>query len=114
MEKIKIKSLSKTSFRSKYVFPKQQKFFKIFRKVLTNLKIKEANVLGAYYDEKDEQHILEKEEKISTYHETIDHFENKQYSVEIIYFSDSIHVIFNSKRDKQQEISNILEKYIKD
>lgn len=112
--KIKIKSISKSPTRSKYSFKKQQKLFLFLRNFLVELGLKNANSIGIYYSEKEDNYILNKEDKISEYNEKIEHFSNKEYSVDIIYFSKSVELIINSKKDRQQIISKILEKYVED
>jgi hypothetical protein len=114
MERIKLKSISKSSFRSKYEFPKEQKFFGIIRKLLIEIGLNQANWIGAYYDEKKDDYEDGKDDDISEYIERIDNISNKDYSVDIVYFSNSIEVIFNSKKDKQQQISEMFEKYLED
>lgn len=112
MQKIKLKSISKTPLRSKYSFRKQQKIFSFLREFLVELGLKNANSIGIYYDEEKDNYVWDKEDNISEYKETIENFSNKEYSVDIIYFSKSVELILNSRKDKQQRISEILEKYV--
>jgi hypothetical protein len=108
---IKIKSISKTPFRSKYGFKKEQKLFSFLRKFLVDLGLKNADSIGIYVDEKTENYVWDKEDKIFEYNERIENFSNKEYSVDIIYFAKKVELIINSKKDKQQEITKVLERY---
>jgi len=112
IQKVKLKSISKTPFRSRYGFLKQQKIFRFLREFLVELGLKNANSIGLYYDEEKDNYVWDKEDKISEYDEIIENFSNKQYSVDIIHFSKRVELIINSKKNKQQEISEILEKYV--
>lgn len=112
--KLKLKSVSKTPFRSKYAFNKQQKVFSFLRNFLIEIGLKDAESIGIYYNEKEYKHVWNKENRISKYNEKIENFSNKEYSIDIIYFSKKVELIINSRKDRQQTISKILEKYVKD
>ena len=114
MEKIKIVSLSKSDFRSEYVFRKEQIFFEFVRKFLVDLGFEdyEFKSLGRPYSESEGDYLVDKEEDIKNYVDRMDTFGNEKYFVDIIYFSQKIHLIINSREDKQQEIVKILDKYI--
>lgn len=101
-------SVSKSENRSKYSFEKKQVFFTIMSKVLSDLGFEERIIrpLGRPWDEEQEGIDMSKEVKINTYKDKIENFSNENYSVDIIYFSKTIFVIFNSKENKQQEIAN--------
>ncbi|MEA3414407.1 MAG: hypothetical protein U9Q99_02685, partial [Nanoarchaeota archaeon] len=104
----------KNSFRSKYSFRKQQKVFSFLRKFLVKLGLENADAIGIYYNEENDNYTWDKEDKISEYNEKIENFSNKNYSVDIIYFSKTVELIINYKKDKQQIISNILEEFIEE
>lgn len=114
MKKIKLVSISKSEFRSEYVFKKEQKFFDTLRGVLKDLGFDEFNIriVGRPFNEKLGDYVFSKEEHIKNYIDRIDKYHNNEYSVDVIYFTQKIHVIINSREDKQQEIAEKLEKYI--
>ena len=116
--KIKILSISKRSHRSELRFPKEQKLFDILRKFLINLGFDvddEFSVEGIgrpYNNQEDGEIIMNKEEEIKKYKEMIANYTNKDYSVDIIYFSEKVFVIINYKKDKQKQISDALKDLI--
>lgn len=119
MKKIKLLGLSKREYRSEYIFPREQIFFEIVRKVLPKLGFDENNSIigfGRPWDGKDESPILNEEDGITNkfYNERIFNFVNKDYSVDIIFFLKKVVLIFNYKKDKQQEISKAIGGFILD
>lgn len=118
MEKIKLLGISKKEQRSSYTFPKEQKLFEIIRKVLVELGFENddygINGFGRPWDQESEKPDTDKEEDIKSkeYNEGIINFRNKDYSVDIIFFKSKVVLIFNYKKDKQQEISKIFGGFI--
>jgi hypothetical protein len=114
MEKIRIKSISKSEFRSCYHFEKVQYFFEFMRNFLIDLGFDSNHIkfYGLEFSEKEGEYSLDREESIGDYVDKLDNFKNETYSVDIIAFSDRMITIINSKEDKQQEIVEKLEKYV--
>ena len=115
-EKIKVLGINKNEHRSVFSFPKEQKLFGIIRNILMNLGFKKESVydFGCLIDEESEEptkdekgHMIEA--KIERYDEGIFNFSNNNYSVDIIFFSKQVSLIFNYKQDKQQELSKVFE-----
>jgi len=115
-EEIKLLSVKKSPYRSEYVFPKKQQFFKMMRNVLAKFGFDwyEIENLGRPWDEKIKDFALDKELKIKEVVEEIDSYDNEKFSVEIIYFSHKIYLIINSKEDEQKKIAKILEEFLKE
>ena len=114
---IKLLSISKNKHRSEYSFPKVQEFFGVIRSLLPLLGFEEDGYIvgfGRPWDEEMEAPIWDKEDNILNYSEQINHFVNKKYSVDIVFFSKTIHLIFNYRDDRQQEISKALDNFIVD
>jgi len=114
--KIKILEISKNEHRSLFSFPKEQKLFGIIRNVLLktiklNLdSFERDHILGFGFPEDETGHpVLDKEEDIKKYNEQIFNFSNENYSVDIIFFSKKVTIIFNYTEDKQKEISKVFE-----
>lgn len=116
--KIKLLAIAKDEHRSQYVFPKQQKLFGVIRESLIRLGFEKNKSLfgvsgfGRPVDEETEAPILDEENDIQEYNETIQNFSNEKYSVDIIFFSQKVVLIFNYKKDRQQEISKAIEEFI--
>ncbi len=116
MVKIKLLSISKNEHRSEFSFQKEQKLFGIIRKFLLKLGFKKEHVVdfGRPWDEKTQEPILNKEDKIKDYKDITRNFSNEKYSLDIIFFSKEVNLIFNYKKDLQQQISKALEQFIKE
>jgi hypothetical protein len=117
--KLKLLAIYKNEHRSEYVFPKEQKLFGIIREVLYKLNFKDSSLdeiksMGRPWDEETETPIMDKEEDIysKNYTEKIRNFYNKEYSVDIIFFLKKVVLVFNYKKDKQQEIAKAMEDFI--
>ena len=120
-EKIKILEISKNEHRSVFSFPKEQKLFGIIRNILMKLGFENESVydFGCLMDEESEQPIEDEkghmtEAKIERYKERIFNFSNNDYSIDIIFFSKKVILIFNYKKDKQQELSKVFEGLIEE
>ncbi|MBI4116934.1 hypothetical protein HY449_04280 [Candidatus Pacearchaeota archaeon] len=114
-EKIELLSVSKSDYRNEFGLPKEQKFFEIVRKFLWKLGFEEDKYLLGYgrpWEESTEEPILNKENNIKKYVNKIDNYRNKNYSVDIIYFDKEVVLIINSKTNKQQVISKVLDEFI--
>ena len=116
---IKLLALSKNEHRSMYTLPKEQKIFAIIRNILYKIKFQDDSLdqirgFGRPYNEKTEHVELDKEEDVfpRDYNERIINISNKDYSIDIIFFSKKVILIFNYKKDKQQEISKAFEDFI--
>lgn len=110
--RIKILGVSKNEHRSIFSFPKEQKLLEIIRNVLMKLGFEGDESLfefGSQWNAKTKQHIVGKEENIKNYNEEIFNFSDENYSVDIIFFSKKVVLIFNYKEDKQQELSKVFE-----
>ena len=113
-EKIILESISKYPYRSKFSFPKMQKFFGIVRKFLFKLGFEEEDISISGHGRpwKEGEPISDKEDNIKKYINQIYNFHNKNYSIDIIYFEKEVVSIINSKQDKQQTISKAIEEFI--
>jgi adenylate kinase family enzyme len=113
-EKIILLSISKYPYRSEFGFPKEQKFFDILRKFLWKLGFEEEdiNISGHGRPWSEGEPISDKEDNIKKYINKIYNFNNKNYSVDIIYFDKEIYLIINSKQNKQKIISKALDEFI--
>jgi hypothetical protein len=117
-KKLKLLGISKFPHRSLYAFPREQKLFEIIREILFKLKFedgpnREVESFGRPEDDRGEK-ILNEEENIKNknYNERIIDFANENYSIDIIFFSKKVVLIFNYKKDRQQEIAKIMDEYI--
>lgn len=120
-EKIKILGISKNKKRSVFTFPKEQKLFGIIRNALIKLGFENTKVFGfgCLYDEETEEPVQDKEghfveAKIEEYKEDIFNFINEKYSIDIIFFSKKVSVIFNYQKDRQREIAKAFRGVIKE
>jgi len=120
-DKIRILEINKNEQRSVFTFPKEQKLFGIIRNVLMKLGFEKRSVFefGYIYDEETEEPVKDKkghfvEVEIERYNERIFNFTNKEYSIDVIFFAKKVSIIFNYKKDKQKEISNVFEGIIKE
>lgn len=121
MEKIKILGISKWENRSQYDFPKEQKLFGIIREILYGLGFENGNYdyvesFGRPWSEETERAILDKEDNINSrdYTEKITSFTTEDYSLDIIFFSKKVVLIFHYCKDRQAEISKVINKFILD
>lgn len=119
MEKIKLLSVSKNEHRSEYIFSKEQKLFSIIREILYKLNFKEGSLesiksFGRPISEDTEVFIPDKEESIfnQNYKERIINFFVDNYSLNIIFFSKKVALVFNYNKDKQQKISKVIGEFI--
>jgi hypothetical protein len=116
-KKIKLLAVHKNEQRSEYVFPREQKLFSIIRDILPKLGFKDNSHhitwFGRPVDKRGES-VLDKEESIKDkfYNERISNFSNEDYSIDIIFFSKKVVLIFNYKKDRQQKIAKIIGEYI--
>ena len=108
-KKIKILSINKRDYRSEFIFSKEQKVFKIIIEFLSRLGFTDDdeafNHIGKRWDK---EHQLY-EDEIKNYNDRIDNFSNKNYAVDVIFFSKKVVLILNYKKDKQKEIAKALE-----
>lgn len=106
--------VKKSPYRNEYLFPKEQQFFIIIRKLLEELNFdwEDFETFGFETDEDDD--VTKNEVDIKSIKDEINNFTNKDYSIDIIFLSKKIHVIINSHSDKQNEIANILNKYLEE
>jgi hypothetical protein len=104
---IKITGVSKSEHRSLYVLAKDQAFFSGFRMFLVDLGFDHERVdissLGRPIDEFGEPDTS-REEDISLYVDKRSFFENKEYTIDVVFGKDRIFVIIASYRDKQDQI----------
>lgn len=117
MKKIKVLGINKRDYRTQVIFPKEQKFFRIFKKFLIKLgfeKSEQIQEFGIPFNEKEYEYAYKKEENIKKNIDISHNFRNKYYSIDVVFGKNKIFVIFNYKRDKQQFISECLEEFIKD
>lgn len=118
MRKIKLLAIGKDEHKNYFIFPKRQYFFKICRQLLIDLGVNkfESNSFARPTDKKWGEPIFDKENKIKNYTDKHCSFNDKKkrYMIEIIFGKDKIFLIIYTKTDKQQEISDIIDKYVKD
>ena len=110
--KIKILSISKRDYRSEFIFPKEQKVFKIIIEFLSRLGFTDDDEAFYHFGkrwDKEHQFQTEDEDEIKNYNDRIDNFSNKDYAVDVIFFSKKVVLILNYKKDKQKEIARALE-----
>ena len=121
MEEIKILEINKNEHRSIFSFPKEQKLFEIIRNILMKLEFENESVydFGCLIDEETEEPVMDVEghlveAKIERYNEKVFNFSNNDYSIDIIFFSEKVSLIFNYKEDKQQKLSKVFEGLIEE
>lgn len=115
MTKLKYKGFSKSPTRSLYAFPKVQEFFSFMLNVLLGLGFKENGDItgfGRPCGNERQKPIWWKEFDInlSIFDQKLINFSNKEYSIDIVFFSEKIVVIFNHKRYRQQKLTELIEK----
>jgi hypothetical protein len=120
-DKIGILEINKNERRSVFTFPKEQKLFGIIRNILMKLGFENQQIFefGCLYDEETEEPVQDEdghlvEAKIERYNERIFNFINKEYSIDLIFFSKKVSMILNYNKDKQKEISKVFEGVIKE
>lgn len=115
MPKLKYKKISKSTTRSQYNFPRMQEFFCFIRGVLSRLNFEENWELEGFgrplKESFGEEPIFWKEfdMDLEIFDEKLVNFSNKEHSVDIIFFSKEIKVIFNQKRNRQQILADLIE-----
>ena len=114
MEKIKLLGVSKSGEHNKYEFPKEQKLFGILRQFLKEIGAwYMGDSLGRPLDKKSGESIYGKEESIKNYIDKEFRFHNKEYCIDIIFGKSRVFLFIHTKKDKQQEITKIINKFIK-
>jgi hypothetical protein len=113
LEKQKIVGISKSEFRSCYYFEKKQSFFSFVRAFLSDLGFVDIHVkhYGLKYSDKEGDYTNEFED-IKKYSK-LENFQNEIYSVDLFPLSNRMVMIIHYKKDKQQAVVKILEKYSK-
>jgi hypothetical protein len=116
IKKIKVLGINKSNWKNYYIFPKKKEVFEIIRNLLRELSFEEWewNRFGRPIDKKYGEPILNKEENIKKYVDEIMGFDNKEYSIEVVFGRDKVFLIIHTKTDKQQKISKILDKFIQE
>jgi len=117
MIKLKLLGIGKSENRCYYILPKKQKFFSFFRQFLLDLGIKkfEADSFARPLDKKFAEPIFDKEDNIKKYVDVHYSFVDgkKQYLVDLVFGKNSIFLIIFTKKDKQDEISKLINKFLK-
>ncbi len=116
MGKIKLLGISKSKKHNKYEFPKNQAVFGILRQFLKEIGIKdyEEYGFGRAVDKKTGDSILNKEENIKNYIDKEFRFNNEEYCIDIVFGKSKVFLFIHTEKDKQQEIANIINKFIKE
>ena len=112
---IKIIGIAKSDTHSVYVLGKKQEFFKAFRNLLADFQTEEGTLLdrelfGRQVDshgEPDES----KEEDIESVRDQHHFFQNAEDKIDVIFGNDRVFLIFNTSKDKQDEISRMVQKF---
>ena len=113
---IKIFGISKFELHNYYNLEKKQEFFAGFRKLLTELGFGREdsnpiiNRFGRPTDSMGEA-IQTKEDDIKEYVDRHEFFDNKDYMIDIVFGKERIFLIIATKRDRQQEISQKVQKF---
>src|SRR3989344_5646551 len=112
--KIVMLSVNKSDYRNAFGFPKEQKFFGILREFLWKLGFEEEDISISGHGRpwKEGEPISDKENSIKKYINQIYNFRDREYSIDIIYFDKEVVLIINSKQDKQQVISKVIDEFI--
>lgn len=118
MVKTKLLGVGKSERRCYFIFPKKQELFKILRQFLLDAGVKkfDADSFARPTDEKHGEPIYDKEDDIKDYVDKHYSFSDEagEYVIEIIFGKDKTFLIIFSKVDRQEEISNIMNKFIED
>jgi|TARA_Y100000310_G_C19976503_1_gene487825 hypothetical protein len=113
---VKIFGLSKFEFHTFYELGKEQDFFSGFRKFLVNMEFGEENSNYEIYsfgrpDDKDHEPDTSKEENIKDYVDKHYFYQNDKYMIDLVFGKEKIFLMIASKKDKQQEISEKVQKF---
>ena len=116
MNPIKIFGLRKTEKHSNYELEKRQEFFSGFRKLLVDLDFGDESSNIEIYgfgrpSGDDGEPILTKEDDIAKYIDRHYYFENDSFRVDVIFGKEKIFLIINSDKDRQEKISEKVQKF---
>jgi|SRR3989338_6528739 len=115
MKKVKLIGISKSKLQSIYTLKKSPYFFQGFTKFLSELDFKELDYygFGRKIDKKYGEPYLDRFESINKYIDLHHKFKNKDFSINVVFGRSKIFIIINTKKDKQQFISNKIIKFCK-
>ena len=116
MTPIKIFGLRKTEKHSNYELEKKQEFFSGFRKLLMDFGFGDESSNIEIYgfgrpSGDDGEPILTEEEDINKYIDRHFYFENENFRIDIIFGNEKIFLIINSDKDKQDKVSEKVQKF---
>ncbi|MFH0936137.1 MAG: hypothetical protein V1815_00470 [Candidatus Woesearchaeota archaeon] len=116
MNPLKIFGLRKSEKHNYYEIEKNQKFFSGFRKLLVDLGFGEESSNIEIYgfgrpSGDDGEPILTKEENINDYVDKHSYFENNEFRIDLVFGKKKIFLIINSDKDKQEKISEKVQKF---
>ncbi len=117
MVKLKLLGVGKSESRCYFIFPKKQNFFKVCRQLLVDLGVDRFHVERfARPTDRDSEPIFDLEHKIKDYTDKHYSFHDSkgEYIIEIIFGQDKVFLIICTKKDKQKEISKIIDKFVED
>ena len=114
MKKLKLMGVAKSDNHIYYIFKKEQTFFEMVRHLTKELHTGEGDIFGLSKD-KWGGIIWDKEENIRRYTDERFSFEDeaKEYYVEVVFGKDRVFLMIHTKKDEQQKIAGILNKFIK-
>jgi len=116
MFQLKLLAIRKSEKHNLYVFEKDQQFFSVLRQILEKLGFERRTYAG-YARPTDEEYgepIMTKEDKIKDYIDIHSTLENEKFFVEIFYGKNKIFLTIHTTTDRQEEISKIINPFIKD
>jgi hypothetical protein len=113
--KIKILGVKKSEHFNYYIFNKQQDFFRFFRSFLLELELEKMHIekFGRPLDKKWKEPMLNKEDDIRDYVDTMKSFETKEYNINLVFGKEKIFMFIYTKHNKQQKISKIIFRLLK-
>lgn len=116
MTKLKLLGIGKSEKHNYYIFKKEQEFFILIRDLLQKLAYPKYvwDVFGRPIDKRFNEPEYYGEEDIKKYSDDYCCFNGNGYYVEIFFGKEKVFLIIISENDKQKELSEFINKYIKD
>jgi len=100
MEKLKLTGTGNKERRSYFILSKEQRFFSLFPIFLMNCGFKNIGIYEDYQEGTD----------IATFKDTIEHMQNEDYDIDIVYTSDKIILIVRTDADNREKLLSAIKK----
>ncbi|MFH0752339.1 MAG: hypothetical protein V1914_01950 [archaeon] len=101
MEKLRLYGSGNEGRRNYYILGKEQKFLSLFPMFLLNCGIQEIGIFEDYQEDAP---------KIKDMNNTLEHFENQDYDIDVVYTSDKVILIVRTASENREKLVAAIEK----